>query len=54
MMLFFVDEMKKSELHPDWIERLANNKNLETRATAINEAKREREKQERERRETTK
>ena len=40
-----------SVLRPGWIERLANNTNLETRATAILEAKREREKQERERRE---
>jgi len=39
-----------SSLHPDWIKRLANNKNLETRATTILEEKREREKQERERR----
>ena len=38
-------------VHPDWIERLANNTSLETRATAILEAKRERERQERERRE---
>ena len=38
-------------LHPDWIERLATNTNLETRATAILEAKRERERQEQERRE---
>ena len=38
-------------LHPDWIERLANNTNLETRATQIIETKRERERLERERRE---
>jgi hypothetical protein len=38
-------------VHPDWIERLANNTNLETRATVILEAKREKERQERERRE---
>ena len=34
------------DFHPNWIERLANNTNLETRATKILEAKREREKQE--------
>jgi len=39
------------DFHPDWIERLANNTKLEARATQILEAKREREKQERERRE---
>ena len=38
-------------LRPDWIERLANNTNLETRATAIIEAKSEKERLERERRE---
>ena len=35
-----------SKLNPDWIERLANNTNLETRATKILEAKRLRERQE--------
>ena len=40
-----------STLHPDWIERLANNTNLEVRATRILEVKRERERKERERRE---
>ena len=40
-----------SHVHPDWIERLATNTNLETRATVILEAKREREQRERERRE---
>jgi len=38
-------------LRPDWIERLATNANLETRATTILETKREREQKERERRE---
>ena len=38
-------------VHPDWIERLANNTNLEIRATAIIEAKREKERLEQERRE---
>ena len=37
---------RQIKLRPDWIERLANNTNLETRATKILEAKREREKQE--------
>ena len=40
-----------SKLRPDWVERLANNTNLETRATKILEAKRERERKEREKRE---
>ena len=44
-------ENSLSIVHPDWIERLANNTNLETRATAIIEAKREKERLERERRE---
>jgi len=44
-------ENSLSHVHPDWIERLANNTNLETRATAILEEKRERERLERERRE---
>jgi len=44
-------ENSLSTLHPEWIERLANNTSLETRATAIFEAKRERERQERERHE---
>jgi len=39
------------KIYPDWIERLANNTSLETRATAILEAKRERKRQEWERRE---
>ena len=47
----FANEMgltahKVTPLHPDWIERLANNTNLETRATKILEAKRLRERQE--------
>ena len=37
--------------NPNWIEQLANNTKLETRATAILETKRERERQDRERRE---
>jgi len=44
-------ENSLSRVPPDWIEKLANNTKLETRATAIIEAKRERERQERERRE---
>jgi len=39
-------ENHQTKIHPNWIERLANNTNLETRATKILEAKREREKQE--------
>jgi len=39
-------ENSLSHIHPDWIERLANNAKLEARATKILEAKREREKQE--------
>jgi len=44
-------ENSLSRVPPDWIEKLANNTKLETRATAIIEAKRERERQDRERRE---
>ena len=44
-------ENSLSHIHPDWIERLAANTNLETRATQILETKRERERLERERRE---
>jgi hypothetical protein len=40
-----------SNLRPDWIQRLANNTALETRATKILEAKRERERLEKEKRE---
>lgn len=44
-------ENHQAKLRPDWIERLANNTNLEVRATSILDAKREREQQEREKRE---
>ena len=39
-------ENSLQHIRPDWIERLANNTNLETRATKILEAKRLRERQE--------
>jgi hypothetical protein len=44
-------ENSMSFVHPDWIERLANHTNLETRATTIIEAKREKERLEKEKRE---
>jgi len=44
-------ENSLSKVHPDWIQRLAGNTNLEVRATRILEAKRQRDQHEREKRE---